>query len=197
MRAALLLAALLLAPLGTAAQEVCPGLPSRIPSPAEALPAALLEGFEWDLAGRRYRTIKDLEAYVEELEQFVYKSGAFMKPLFAAAKSRVREGGRAVLADRDADKGRAVAAELGDAARFVTLDVTQEPAWQQAVAAAGSPIPRAPDAAPPPPPPCPARLTPSPASAGPRTGPGPTERGPRWARRRGRCAQPPSGHGRG
>ena len=43
MRAALLLAALLLAPLGTAAQEVCPGLPSRIPSPAEALPAALLE----------------------------------------------------------------------------------------------------------------------------------------------------------
>ena len=29
----------------------------------KALPAALLEGFEWDLAGRRYRTIKDLEAY--------------------------------------------------------------------------------------------------------------------------------------
>ena len=50
------------------------------------------------------------------------------------ARQVVREGGRAVLADRDADKGRAVAAELGDAARFVTLDVTQEPAWQQAVA---------------------------------------------------------------
>ena len=28
-----------------------------------ALPLALLEGFEWDIAGRRYRTIEDLEAY--------------------------------------------------------------------------------------------------------------------------------------
>ncbi len=40
------------------------------------------------------RPIADLDAYVEQLEQFVYRSGAFMKPLFAAAKSRVREGGK-------------------------------------------------------------------------------------------------------
>ena len=51
------------------------------------------------------------------------------------ARQVVREGGRAMLADRDADKGRALALELGAAARFVALDVTQEPAWQQAVAA--------------------------------------------------------------
>jgi len=40
------------------------------------------------------RPIADLEGYVEQLEQFVYRSGAFMKPLFAGAKSHVRAGGR-------------------------------------------------------------------------------------------------------
>jgi 3(or 17)beta-hydroxysteroid dehydrogenase len=40
-----------------------------------------------------------------------------------------------VLADRDEAKGRALAAELGGAARFVPLDVTDEAAWQKAVAA--------------------------------------------------------------
>jgi 3(or 17)beta-hydroxysteroid dehydrogenase len=51
------------------------------------------------------------------------------------ARRVVREGGKAVLADRDDDKGRAVAAELGSSARFVPLDVTLEPSWQKAVAA--------------------------------------------------------------
>ena len=41
------------------------------------------------------RPIADLETYVEQLEQFVYRSGAFMKPLFAGAKSHVRLGGKA------------------------------------------------------------------------------------------------------
>jgi len=45
----------------------------------------------------------------------------------------LREGGKAVLADRDEAKGRALAAELGKAATFVALDVTDEPAWQKAV----------------------------------------------------------------
>jgi hypothetical protein len=52
-----------------------------------------------------------------------------------SARLVVREGGKAVLADRDEGKGRALAAELGDAALFVTLDVTQEAGWQSAVAA--------------------------------------------------------------
>ena len=47
----------------------------------------------------------------------------------------VREGGKAVLADRDEAKGRALAAELGERALFVALDVTQEASWQKAVAA--------------------------------------------------------------
>lgn len=50
------------------------------------------------------------------------------------ARKVVREGGRAVLADRDEAKGRALAGELGDAAFFVPLDVTQEGSWQRAVA---------------------------------------------------------------
>jgi 3(or 17)beta-hydroxysteroid dehydrogenase len=51
------------------------------------------------------------------------------------ARQVVREGGKAVLADRDEAKGRALAAELGASAHFVPLDVTQEASWQSAVAA--------------------------------------------------------------
>jgi malate dehydrogenase (oxaloacetate-decarboxylating)(NADP+) len=40
------------------------------------------------------RPVEDLQAYTEQLQQFVYHSGSFMKPLFAAAKRQVREGGK-------------------------------------------------------------------------------------------------------
>ena len=50
----------------------------------------------------------------------------------------VAEGARVVLVDVLDDRGRAVAAELGDAARFVHLDVTDEDAWQQVVAGIGA-----------------------------------------------------------
>ena len=53
----------------------------------------------------------------------------------ATARMVVREGGKAVLADRDEAKGRELARELGTAAHFVPLDVVQEPSWQAAVAA--------------------------------------------------------------
>ena len=52
----------------------------------------------------------------------------------ATARLVLREGGKAVLADRDVVRGEALAGELGKAALFVPLDVTDEPAWQQAVA---------------------------------------------------------------
>ena len=51
------------------------------------------------------------------------------------ARLVVREGGKAVLADRDEEKGQALAAELGPAGSFVALDVTDEAAWERAVAA--------------------------------------------------------------
>ena len=53
----------------------------------------------------------------------------------ATARLVAREGGKAVLADRDEARGRALAAELGAAAHFIALDVTQEPSWKAAVAA--------------------------------------------------------------
>ena len=52
----------------------------------------------------------------------------------ATARLVVREGGKVAIADRDEEKGRALAGELGASALFVPLDVTQEPAWQKAIA---------------------------------------------------------------
>jgi NAD(P)-dependent dehydrogenase (short-subunit alcohol dehydrogenase family) len=53
----------------------------------------------------------------------------------ATARAVVREGGKAVVADRDEAKGKALAEELGAASLFVALDVTSEAAWEKAVAA--------------------------------------------------------------
>jgi 3(or 17)beta-hydroxysteroid dehydrogenase len=52
----------------------------------------------------------------------------------ATARLVVREGGKAVLADRDEARGRALAEELGEAVQFTPLDVTDEAAWAKAVA---------------------------------------------------------------
>lgn len=51
------------------------------------------------------------------------------------ARLVVREGGKAVIADRDEARGRTLAAELGASAHFVSLDVVDEPSWQAAIAA--------------------------------------------------------------
>lgn len=56
--------------------------------------------------------------------------GAAEARLFAA------EGARVVLADVLDDEGQAVAAEIGDAARYVHLDVSSEGDWDAAIAAA-------------------------------------------------------------
>ncbi|MCU0490511.1 MAG: 3-hydroxyacyl-CoA dehydrogenase [Chloroflexaceae bacterium] len=54
----------------------------------------------------------------------------------ATARSLVRRGGRVVLADVNAEVGERTAAELGENARFVRTDVTDEASVQAAVAAA-------------------------------------------------------------
>ncbi len=46
-------------------------------------------------SGVATRPIEDLVAYRDQLQQFVYHSGTFMKPIFATAKKAVAEGGRA------------------------------------------------------------------------------------------------------
>jgi malate dehydrogenase (oxaloacetate-decarboxylating)(NADP+) len=38
------------------------------------------------------RPIADIESYAEQLQQFVYRSGSFMKPMFSVAKKMVRDG---------------------------------------------------------------------------------------------------------
>ncbi len=50
----------------------------------------------------------------------------------ATARAIVGAGGKVVMLDRDTEKGAALASELGDAARFVEADVTDEGALQAA-----------------------------------------------------------------
>lgn len=52
------------------------------------------------------------------------------------ARALVAEGGRVVIGDVLDDDGRALADELGDAARYVPLDVTDADQWDAAVATA-------------------------------------------------------------
>lgn len=52
----------------------------------------------------------------------------------AEARLFVAEGARVVLGDVRDELGEKVAASLGDAARYLRLDVTSEEAWQRAVA---------------------------------------------------------------
>lgn len=52
----------------------------------------------------------------------------------AEARRFVAEGARVVVSDLDHERGREVAAELGEAATYVALDVTDPAAWDDAVA---------------------------------------------------------------
>ena len=54
----------------------------------------------------------------------------------AIARGVVAEGGHVTITDVLEDEGRDLAAQLGDAATFVKLDVTNEDAWAAAVEAA-------------------------------------------------------------
>jgi 3alpha(or 20beta)-hydroxysteroid dehydrogenase len=54
----------------------------------------------------------------------------------AEARLFASEGAKVVIGDVLVDEGKALADELGDAVRFVELDVTSETSWEAAVAAA-------------------------------------------------------------
>jgi len=56
------------------------------------------------------RPLADLQAYAGQLQQFVYHSGAFMKPLFSAAKSLVRDGGKARIVFAEGEDERVLRA---------------------------------------------------------------------------------------
>jgi len=54
--------------------------------------------------GVAVRPIKDMQAYVERLQQFVYHSGTFMKPLFQIAKKAPADRKRIVYAEGEEEK---------------------------------------------------------------------------------------------
>ncbi|CAM5291873.1 NADP-dependent malic enzyme [Eoetvoesiella caeni] len=56
------------------------------------------------------RPIKDFDAYAEELQQFTYRSGSFMKPLFSIAKGLVRDGGKSRIVFSEAEDERVLRA---------------------------------------------------------------------------------------
>ncbi|MCP3724223.1 MULTISPECIES: NADP-dependent malic enzyme [Paraburkholderia] len=56
------------------------------------------------------RPIDDFAAYTNELQQFVYHSGAFMKPIFAAAKQFVRDGGKSRIVFAEGEEERVLRA---------------------------------------------------------------------------------------
>ncbi|MYM69963.1 NADP-dependent malic enzyme [Pseudoduganella sp. FT55W] len=55
-------------------------------------------------SGVATRPIKDLQAYEESLQQFVYRSGTFMKPLFAVAKKAPLDYKRIVYAEGEEER---------------------------------------------------------------------------------------------
>ncbi len=56
------------------------------------------------------RPIADLDAYVEQLEQFVYRSGAFMRPMFSTAKALLRSGAKARIVFTEGEDERVLRA---------------------------------------------------------------------------------------
>ena len=57
-----------------------------------------------ELSGVATRPIADFEAYAETLQQFVYRSGTFMKPLFQIAKSTPPELKRIIYAEGEEER---------------------------------------------------------------------------------------------
>ncbi len=55
-------------------------------------------------SGVATRPIKDLDAYADHLQQFVYRSGTFMKPVFAVAKQAPSELKRIVYAEGEEER---------------------------------------------------------------------------------------------
>jgi len=61
-------------------------------------------------SGVASRPIADLDAYRDQLQQFVYRSGTFMKPIFSIAKNAVTSGGRARIVFAEGEEERVMRA---------------------------------------------------------------------------------------
>ncbi|MBV6274409.1 NADP-dependent malic enzyme [Alcaligenaceae bacterium CGII-47] len=56
------------------------------------------------------RPLADMDSYAQQLQQFVYHSGAFMKPLFSLARGLVREGGKSRIVFAEGEDERVLRA---------------------------------------------------------------------------------------
>src|SRR5512142_2403651 len=57
-------------------------------------------------SGVASRPIADMNAYRDQLQQFVYHSGTFMKPIFATAKNAVASGGKSRIVFAEGEEER-------------------------------------------------------------------------------------------
>jgi malate dehydrogenase (oxaloacetate-decarboxylating)(NADP+) len=57
-----------------------------------------------EASGVAARPIKDMQAYTDQLQQFVYRSGSFMKPIFSIAKKAPASRKRVVFAEGEEEK---------------------------------------------------------------------------------------------
>lgn len=71
---------------------------------APAVAKAAMEG------GVATRPLVDIGAYAEKLQQFVYHSGAFMKPVFAVARQLVRDGAKSRIVFTEGEEERVLRA---------------------------------------------------------------------------------------
>ncbi|WP_353173072.1 NADP-dependent malic enzyme [Paracandidimonas soli] len=56
------------------------------------------------------RPLGDIEAYTQQLEQFTYRSGSFMRPLFSIARQLVRDGGKSRIVFSEGEEERVLRA---------------------------------------------------------------------------------------
>jgi malate dehydrogenase (oxaloacetate-decarboxylating)(NADP+) len=61
-------------------------------------------------SGVATRPITDMDAYRDQLQQFVYHSGTFMKPIFATAKNAVAGGGKSRIVFAEGEEERVLRA---------------------------------------------------------------------------------------
>ncbi|WP_298050572.1 NADP-dependent malic enzyme [uncultured Paenalcaligenes sp.] len=62
------------------------------------------------LEGVATRPISDFSSYIYQLQQFMFRSGAFMKPLYGTAKGIVRDGGKARIVFAEGEDERVLRA---------------------------------------------------------------------------------------
>ncbi|NHC60660.1 NADP-dependent malic enzyme [Paenalcaligenes suwonensis] len=74
---------------------------------ARIAPAVAKAGMEEGVATR---PIEDFDAYVYQLQQFVYRSGAFMKPVYGSAKNIVKNGGKSRIVFAEGEDERVLRA---------------------------------------------------------------------------------------